>query len=94
MSTFESFDERARDEKKELDALEVHNANLHDEAFHDEATGKTNMNDEVGGNDETTNVVELHQEDKSEDVLGSLAPEEDAAAKWLRENDPDQRKAA
>lgn len=91
MEGFESFNERAKDEKNELEGLEVHNTNLfdHNEApggeLVDEATGKRIDNSpKVSGADEDLTELELHDDPAHTDVLPPIAEEDDAAAKWLR----------
>jgi hypothetical protein len=76
-----------------------HFENLHDEN-EDRAGEKVNLatgkpiknSGPLESADMRLSVVKRGKE--NEDVLGKVEEEEDAAAKWLRENDPDYRKAA
>lgn len=77
--------EQARFEKKVADTGIMHNADLHDEDSFDEATGKVRDNSSTVSNPlERLHIVEPTGVD---DVLGALPQEDDAAARWLREND-------
>ena len=92
--SFESFkpfkgNVRATEEEAERKKLDFHNRDLHDEMPDeriDEATGKllkpTSDIEEAHAN---LDVIEVGAHDASEDVLGALPEEDDAAAKWLRE---------
>jgi hypothetical protein len=93
--------QRAVDEEKERLSRAFHNENLHDET---PASGELlgpdgkliDPSPAVSGADEELTEMEMRKEDPSEDIMGSLPQEEDAAAKWLREHDngDDLKKAA
>jgi hypothetical protein len=88
----EGFKKSARDDAAET--KDHHFSNLHDQDEDragqkvDEATGKKiNNSRAVTGADEKLYVVEADRDAKSEDVLGTLPDDDDAAARWLREHD-------
>ena len=93
---FEGF----RHQKAKLEgSIGDHFNNLYDENEDragqeiDESTGKKIMNSPpVEGADEKLRLIVNNS--RSEDVLGALPEDDDAAAKWLRDNDPDLKKAA
>lgn len=97
MPSIEGPNQKGRDEEQEVSSMEMHNQGLHDQ---DEDSAGEKVDLATGKEfDNSTDTDERHLTiikggHNSEDVLGALPEENDAAAKWLREHGGDDLKKA